>query len=1032
MKGRYRLAAVLSTALMMASTLAVLVAAPVAATSGRDSPATAMDANLGPFLGLTGGTSSPFVNPNPLAEDWYKIPVVPGQMLQVALLALAGNRVTLYHPDGCTATSCPNQIGFSQTGNDCGQYGFADYDMFIDKAETLYMKISPAANPTGNQPYNLAVKAYDLTEITSGQSYSPTPANDSIHGWAYAWVIGGTCGAGGGTIFAPMQFVSDYYWINVSDSAGPNHQNYHVQLSWTCQTAIYDLLLYQSVNNDNQVITLLNHSLGYQRREDRAAASTIPAQLDFAPALYDGRYLAQVIAEENGSFSLSSTARYNYQLSVNGVGGYAKDNNDRPDAGAWVNTSMKTTGRIDGRDDSGDWYRFSLNQNDSATMSVNLFRENNEINTWGQRYRALIFSPNGTLIEDHLNWGYSGNNPYFNPYLTVPSFTAPDTGTFTLLLQTADGGLNYRFNNNQPQLTGYTGRNWADYEINWVLPNRKPVQNEYPLTNMTMLEDTASLPKNLGAAFTDPEGKYGYPTFGIGSSPNFTFSTDVTGRNLTAMPKPDYCGVDTISITVRDDVPANSYAVPLILKVDCVNDAPRVYQGASADWSMVSLPEDAETTVPLRSIFYDVDDIDLNFTANGVSGGHLTVQINEVSKIVTIGAQPNWNGCQDLVWTARDPQTALTDFTTNVCVTALNDPPRATDRRLDRIVFNEGGEATVDLSGEFYDLDQGDHLYYYGVIDDPVVAQYVRINNSLLDPKDPYMRVYVIDSARADYFTDGPVQVRFMVFDRPMGDPAANWDPATGTNLQVEKTTFLEVLNVNDPPILDEYTPTPEEVDQPDQWHEGDTITFSVTDMKDPDHEQQFFYKWFVNDNEVPQEVSPTFVFRTVLDQTRPGQYAAGTYTVKVQVFDASQAKAIVEPVWTFTVDKTNRKPTVTILRPTNPTFEEGQNIQFQALASDEDPEDAANLEQNITWSYTDAAGARHSFGSGDRAERYLDPGTYEITVSAFDGSEYSNSTITLTVTEHKLNTPGFGSAGAAAGLLIAAVAVASRRRRKP
>ncbi len=1031
MLARTRLGAVTVTILLAATSFGVLLAAPASATSGRDSTATAYDATLGPFLGATGG-GSPFVNANPLAEDWYKLNVIEGEVLQVALFGYSGGRVTVYHSAGCGATSCPDEIIQIQIPNDCGGLGLADVDLLIWQTELVYIRISPSGMLTGNQPYNLAVRAYNPTEIRAGESVTSVPGNESIHGWAIPVLLAGSCGGGGGTIWLPMQFVTDYYWINVSDAVGPNHQSYRAQLSWTCQTAIFDLFVYQIFDplNQDTGVTLLNHSLGYQRRENRAAASTIPAQLDFAPVLYDGKYLAVVSALENGSFSLSGPAdRFTYTVGVTSIAGYPRDSNDRVDSSPWVNTSQKVNGRIDGRDDNGDYYRFSLVQGDQVTMGISLFRENNEITTWGQRYKVVIYDPNGTAIYDDTNWGFAGGW-YFNPYLTVPSFTAAMNGTYSLLLQTADGGLIVRMGNNQPQLTGYTGRNWADYEINFALPNRRPVQLQSPLPDVILNEDGSGT-INLGAFFMDPEGKFGYPTFGVGTSQNFTFSLDSTGKNLTATPKADYFGRDVVTITVRDDVPANSYPVQLNLVVDPVNDAPRIYSGAAANWSMVGVPEDAETTVPLRAIFYDIDDIDLEFAAGGVSGGHLDVLINNVSKIVTITPQPNWNGCQDITWTASDPGSLTSEFQTTVCADPLNDPPRSTDRRLDRIVFNEGGQYTLDLSGEFYDLDIGDTLYYYGVIDDPIVAQFVRINNSLLTPTDPYMRIYVLDAVRADYFTDGPVQVRFFVLDRPLGDPMANFDPSVGAALSVEKTTFLEILNVNDAPLLDAFTPTPEEVIN-EPRHEGETITFSVTDMKDADHEQQFFYKWFVNDDEVAQEVSPTFVFRTVLDKTRPGQYDAGNYTVRVQVFDASGAKAIVEPTWSFEILKLNREPTVTVLRPTSPTFEEGTFIDFQALATDEDPEDSPNLE--TTWTFTDAAGRTQTVSSTDRVRKLLDPGVYQVTVSAFDGTARTNSTITVTVTEHALNTPGFDLSAALAGLGLAAAMAAGaneRRRRK-
>ncbi len=84
------------------------------------------------------------------------------------------------------------------------------------------------------------------------------------------------------------------------------------------------------------------------------------------------------------------------------------------------------------------------------------------------------------------------------------------------------------------------------------------------------------------------------------------------------------------------------------------------------------------------------------------------------------------------------------------------------------------------------------------------------------------------------------------------------------------------------------------------------------------------------------------------------------------------------------------------------------------------------------TWSVTDAAGHTKPLGVGvgDHVRTMLDPGTYQVRVQVFDGMEPSNTTITLTVTEHKLSTPGFDVAGASAGLVVAAVLLAGARRR--
>ena len=54
---------------------------------------------------------------------------------------------------------------------------------------------------------------------------------------------------------------------------------------------------------------------------------------------------------------------------------------------------------------------------------------------------------------------------------------------------------------------------------------------------------------------------------------------------------------DVLTITVRDDVPANAVPYALELIVTCVNDAPRIFAGAQANWSLVNVPEDADVRV---------------------------------------------------------------------------------------------------------------------------------------------------------------------------------------------------------------------------------------------------------------------------------------------------------------------------------------------------------------------------------------------------------------------------------------------------
>src|SRR5258706_15070810 len=105
-------------------------------------------------------------------------------MLQVALFLYSGSKITIYHPEGCSATGCTNELSNTQTPNDCGGLGMGSIDLLIVKTEIVYIKISPSGALTGNQYYDLAVRAYNLTELRPGDSFTSTPGNNSIHGWA--------------------------------------------------------------------------------------------------------------------------------------------------------------------------------------------------------------------------------------------------------------------------------------------------------------------------------------------------------------------------------------------------------------------------------------------------------------------------------------------------------------------------------------------------------------------------------------------------------------------------------------------------------------------------------------------------------------------------------------------------------------------------------------------------------------------------------------------------------------------------------
>ena len=1010
-----RAASLLATVLVVATTFLSLIASPAAATTGRDSPSSAADCQTGPWEGLYDLGS--YVENAPFSEDYYRCPVSAGQMLQVSLWGAQAMYGTVNRNINGTLVELYRDYTSNIRNVQVVNLGMAELDFYAYASETLYIKVSPPGMPANTRfYYNIYIRTVNLTVLEAGTAFSPNPDANSIHGWDYAQ-----------TYFFGMNFVSDFYLINASDLGGGNHRNYRVDLTQTCATAIIDIFLYQWLDFANQRLDILNHSYSMQRRLDRGATTTIAPTFDFSPALYDGYYLLRVRAAENGTYDAETpTQRYRYTVSVNTVGGYAKDGNDRPGQGPTYEITGEHSGRIDTRDDPVDWINVRLLANDQASLSVSLTRPNSQdFTNLGLRYRVLVVAPNGTIIDDVDNWGFTGMGfPYYNPYLTVPSFRVYENGSYKVGLFTADASLDTAM---QRENSGGLGRNWADYRINFGLPNRAPVVSALP--DLVFDEDTVQQLQLLGFV-SDPEMKPGYPLCGLGT-PSVNLTTRMQGCLLTVTPKADWNGQEQVNVTFSDDFPGNKVTVRINVTVRPVNDAPRVRPGAAADFTTIHVNEDGSTTVPMTSIFEDVDSPVVTFTTSGVSGTKVNVTINDISLIATITPNLNFNGQVLMSWIATDDAFQASEFPSTLIVDALNDPPRATDTRLPRIVFDEGRDFLINLTSHFYESDTGDSLRYYGAVD-ASVADFIRVNNSNLNPSDPNMRVYVVDQYRSDYFTNAPIPIRFWVFDSKN-----NLDESSGQTLAVEKSTFLEIVNVNDGPIVDEVQPLPEEV-AIESYEEGDSITFAITRVKDPDNtfypgtDAQFFYKWYVNDNEIIGQTGPTYVFRTVLDATQAGQWDAGNYSVYVQVFDAAGAKAAQEPAWNFEVAKKNREPSVQVVKPTTSTLqvEEGTEISFKALVSDDDPEDSEGL--LITWRITGEDGKERILGTGDELAEQLDPGVYRVRVTVDDGQTIEQREFRVTVTPHEFNTPGFEAAGAAIALIgAAAVAVMAGRERR-
>ncbi|WP_061027047.1 tandem-95 repeat protein [Vibrio jasicida] len=135
---------------------------------------------------------------------------------------------------------------------------------------------------------------------------------------------------------------------------------------------------------------------------------------------------------------------------------------------------------------------------------------------------------------------------------------------------------------------------------------------------------------------------------------------------ITYTPNQDYNGVDEFTYTVTSGGVTETTTVTL--NVTPVNDKP-VVENTIADQV---LPEDfAEYTINLNDAFSDVDNLDSELTFS--VSGNSNIQVSIVDGIATITPTADWNGSEELTFTATDPDGEVVSQTVDFTVNAVAD-----------------------------------------------------------------------------------------------------------------------------------------------------------------------------------------------------------------------------------------------------------------------------------------------------------------------------------------------------------------------
>ncbi|MGI9947245.1 tandem-95 repeat protein [Vibrio hyugaensis] len=139
---------------------------------------------------------------------------------------------------------------------------------------------------------------------------------------------------------------------------------------------------------------------------------------------------------------------------------------------------------------------------------------------------------------------------------------------------------------------------------------------------------------------------------------------------ITYTPNQDYNGLDEFTYTVTSG--GVTEATTVTLNVTPANDKPVVENTIAAQ----VLPEDfAEYTINLNDAFSDVDNADSELTFS--VSGNSNIQVSIVDGIATITPTADWNGSEELTFTATDPDgetvSQTVDFTVNAVADIVSD-----------------------------------------------------------------------------------------------------------------------------------------------------------------------------------------------------------------------------------------------------------------------------------------------------------------------------------------------------------------------
>ncbi len=311
----------------------------------------------------------------------------------------------------------------------------------------------------------------------------------------------------------------------------------------------------------------------------------------------------------------------------------------------------------------------------------------------GQTFVTITLDDYVTDVDNsaaEMSWTFSGNSELAVSIdeNRVATITTPDVDWF--------GSEEITFTATDPG--GLSDGDAAVFTVTNV--NDAPVVSA--IAGQTIDEGGSFTVIDLNASVEDVDNSDAEITWTVTGNTELVVSIDENNQATVSTPDTDWNGSETLTFTATDpgSLSDNTSAV---FTVNAVNDAPVV-----SDIADQSISEGQSFAVfDLDTLVADVDDADSTLTWAYTGTTSLSVEISAQHLVTVTAPDANWNGSEEIIFTATDTSGSFDSDAAVFTVNAINDAPVVS--AIAGQTIDEGGSFTViDLNASVEDVDNSD------------------------------------------------------------------------------------------------------------------------------------------------------------------------------------------------------------------------------------------------------------------------------------------------------------------------------------